>query len=241
MAKALDAADAIVAEAKPKAAKPKAAPKPKAEPKPKPTAAEAVAEFGPAAKLTAATRKLVKEYGAAARWPSKNRASGTTVAFLDNRKGEIDEKAAPWLIADLDRRLDRPGAEYDDRDDPPRTGAALVPRLRRGRRGEGRRGVRREGREEGGREGGREGEGRADVRRDRAGRGRRRRRARRLTPKEAAMKIDELTVGQMVVLPSDEHGRVSRLDREEIVYVEVATAAGIDEIDMDPAEIRPRD
>jgi preprotein translocase subunit YajC len=54
--------------------------------------------------------------------------------------------------------------------------------------------------------------------------------------------LDDFTPGQMVVLPSGEHGRVSRVDDDEnMVYVDVATATGIDTVDVDPAELRPRD
>ena len=56
------------------------------------------------------------------------------------------------------------------------------------------------------------------------------------------MNIDDVTIGQMVVLPSDEHGRVSRIDHDDhVVYVDVAIATGIDTIDIDPDEIRPVD
>jgi hypothetical protein len=55
------------------------------------------------------------------------------------------------------------------------------------------------------------------------------------------MDIDTITVGDMVVLPEGEHGRVSRIDLDEhIVYVDVALPTGIDTVDMDPADLSPR-
>ena len=56
------------------------------------------------------------------------------------------------------------------------------------------------------------------------------------------MKITDASIGQMVVLPSGEHGRVSAIDDEEnMLYVDVAAANGLDTIDIDPSEVTPRD
>jgi hypothetical protein len=55
------------------------------------------------------------------------------------------------------------------------------------------------------------------------------------------MDINDITIGQMVALPTGEHGRVTSIDHDEnVVWVEVATATGIDAIDMDPSELEPR-
>ena len=56
------------------------------------------------------------------------------------------------------------------------------------------------------------------------------------------MKLTDLAIGDMVVLPSGEHGRVSRLDHDDnTVWVDVAVADGIDTVDLDPSEVTPCD
>jgi hypothetical protein len=100
-------APAVEAETKP-AAKKTAAKKAPAAKKAAPKADAKKRERGtlenmPKPIKTKAAQELVKKYADTARWPRRNRATGTTVGIFDNRDGRFNEVSdSKWLAACID-------------------------------------------------------------------------------------------------------------------------------------------